>query len=125
LRKVVAPHGFTVEAVPLKSNTLHLDCAIGMVKEGLLVICNDVLPEGLPKSLRDWERIDVTEEQALHLGTNGFSISPTVHVTDPEFRSIGDRIARHGVTVEYVDFSISRSFGGSFRCSTQPLWRET
>ncbi|MGE8552594.1 hypothetical protein [Chryseobacterium jejuense] len=25
--------------------------------------------------------------------------------------------------VEYIDFSISRSFGGSFWCSTQPLSR--
>jgi glycine amidinotransferase len=36
----------------------------------------------------------------------------------------GDRIAAHGVTVEYVDFAITRGFGGSFRCTTQPLWRE-
>jgi N-dimethylarginine dimethylaminohydrolase len=79
----------------------------------------------LPKSLRDWDRIQATEEQALRLGTNGFPISPEVYVTDPEFRNIGDQIEKHGVMVEYVDFPISRSFGGSFRCSTQPFWRET
>jgi N-dimethylarginine dimethylaminohydrolase len=125
LRKLVAPHGYTVETVPLKSNTLHLDCAIGMVREGLLTVCAAVLPEGLPKSLRNWEQIAVTEAQALRLGTNGFPISPEVYVTDPEFRDIGAQIEKHGVTVEYVDFPISRGFGGAFRCSTQPLWRET
>lgn len=125
LRKLLTPHGYTVETVRVKSNTLHLDCAIGLVREGLLVASSAVLPEGLPKSLRDWERIEVTEDEALRLGTNGFPISPTVHVTDPAFRRIGDQIARHGITVEYVDFAISRSFGGAFRCSTQPLWRES
>jgi glycine amidinotransferase len=125
LSKLLVPHGYTVETVRVKSNTLHLDCAIGMIREGLMVACDAVLPEGLPKSLRDWERIEVTEEEALQLGTNGFAISPQVHVTDPAFRRIGDQIAKRGITVEYVDFSISRSFGGAFRCSTQPLWRET
>lgn len=125
LRKLVAPHGYSVERVPLKSNTLHLDCAIGMVREGLLTVCREVLPEGLPRSLRDWEQIAVTEPQALRLGTNGFPINPDVYVTDPEFRDIGARIEQHGIHVEYVDFPISRSFGGAFRCSTQPLWRES
>lgn len=74
--------------------------------------------------LRDWDRIEVTEEDALRLGTNGFPVSPSVHITDPEFRHIGEQIAKRGVTVEYVDFAISRGFGGAFRCSTQPLWRE-
>jgi glycine amidinotransferase len=125
LRKLLAPHGYTVETVRLKANTLHLDCALGMVREGLMTVCDEVLPEDLPKSLRDWTRIAVTEPQALRLGTNGFPINPNVYVTDPEFRGIGDQIEKHGVKVEYVDFPISRGFGGSFRCSTQPLWRET
>ncbi|WP_127914969.1 hypothetical protein [Prescottella agglutinans] len=29
-----------------------------------------------------------------------------------------------GVTVEYVDFAVTRSFGGAFRCTTQVLRRE-
>jgi hypothetical protein len=36
----------------------------------------------------------------------------------------GSKEQLNDVTVEYVDFSISRSFGGAFRCSTQTLWRE-
>lgn len=36
---------------------------------------------------------------------------------------VGERLAGRGVRVEYVDFSITRSFGGSFRCSTQALSR--
>jgi len=35
-----------------------------------------------------------------------------------------NQLAQRGITVEYIDFTISRSFGASFRCSTQPLVRE-
>ena len=124
LANLLAPQGFAVEAVRLKPNFLHLDCALGLVREGLLVACADAMPDGLPKVLRDWERIDASEDEATRLGTNGLPVSPNVYVTDPVFRRIGDQIARRGITVEYVDFAISRAFGGAFRCSTQALWRE-
>jgi N-dimethylarginine dimethylaminohydrolase len=124
LRKVVSHFGYSVEEVRLNPSILHLDCAIGMVKEGLMIVCEDALIDGIPKSLSDWTQIAATESEASRLGINGFPINPSAYVTDPEFRSIGDQIERYGVEVEYVDFSISRSFGGAFRCSTQPLWRE-
>lgn len=122
LRKYLGPHGFTVEQVPLQPHVLHLDCALGLVREGLLLVYEERLTEGLPPSLRDWDRIAVTEE-AAGLGVNGLPISSDVYITDPEFARLGGEIERHGVRVEYVDFAISRTFGGSFRCSTQPLSR--
>ena len=124
LRKLMAPHGYTVEMVRMKPNLLHLDCAMGLVREGLVVVYEDGLLDGLPRSLKDWVRIPVSQEEAMTLGTNGLPITPDVYVTDPVFRRIGDAVQKHGVKVDYVDFSISRSFGGAFRCSTQTLWRE-
>ncbi|WP_156740697.1 hypothetical protein [Occultella aeris] len=50
---------------------------------------------------------------AALLATNGLPLSPDVYVTDPEFRRIGDQLERHRVVVEYVDFAITRSFGGA------------
>ena len=60
----------------------------------------------------------------MNLGTNGRPISPDAYVSDPALRRIGEAIARHGVAVEYVEFSVSRAFGAAFRCPTQALWRE-
>lgn len=125
LRKLLAPAGYTVESVLLKPDILHLDCAMGMVREGLLAIYVDGLLNGVPKALADWDRISVSQEEAANLGTNGLPISPTVYVTDPFFKRIGNEVEKRGIQVEYVDFQISRGFGGAFRCSTQPLWRET
>jgi glycine amidinotransferase len=125
LRKLLSPVGYTVEVVPLKPDILHLDCAMGLVREGLVVVYEDGLLNGVPKALAGWARIPVSQAESATLGTNGLPISPSVYVTDPIFKRIGDEVAKHGIQVEYVDFRISRGFGGAFRCSTQPLWRET
>lgn len=124
LRHLLSPRGYTVEPVRLAPNFLHLDCALGLIREGLLVTCPDALPDGLPAVFDDWDRIEVAEQEGIDLATNGLPIGPDVYITDPVFAAVGDRVAAHGVTVEYVDFAITRSFGGSFRCTTQSLWRE-
>lgn len=121
-RKLLSPHGYTVEIVRLRPHFLHLDCVMSLAREGVVVVHEDALLDGLPL-LREWARIPVTEGEAMGLGVNGLPINPLVDVTDPAFRRVGDAIARHGITVEYVDFRISRGFGGAFRCSTQPLLR--
>lgn len=123
LSKLITPLGYTVEQVRLHPNILHLDCALSMVKSNLMVICQEAFLDGIPVILSDWTAIHVTLEEASNLATNGLPLSPEVYITDPVFKHIGDQIEQHGVKVEYVDFKITRSFGGSFRCSTQPLLR--
>ena len=123
LSKLLSPLGYTVEQVRLHPDILHLDCAWGLIKPGLMVVCNDAFLDGIPAVVKDWTPIHVTLEEASNLATNGLPLSQEVYVTDPVFKHIGDQIEQHGVTVEYVDFKITRSFGGSFRCSTQPLLR--
>lgn len=123
LEKLLKPQGYAVEEVRLHPDILHLDCALGLVKDGLMVICEDAFLDGIPSLLKNWKRIDVTLHEAMNLATNGLPVSSEVYITDPAFKHIGEQIEKHGIKVEYVDFSISRSFGGSFRCSTQPLLR--
>ena len=123
LRKLLKPQGYTVEQVRLHPDILHLDCALGLVKKGLMIICEDAFLDGIPAALKDWKKIHVTLDEAMNLATNGLPVSPEVYITDPAFKHIGDQIEQENIKVEYIDFSISRSFGGSFRCSTQPLLR--
>ncbi|MHC5354957.1 dimethylarginine dimethylaminohydrolase family protein [Myroides sp. LJL115] len=123
LSKLMSPFGYTLEKVRLHKDILHLDCALGLVKPNLMLICKEAFLDGIPSILKDWDAIEVTLKEAGNLATNGLPISPEVYVTDPVFKHIGDQIESYGVKVEYVDFEITRSFGGSFRCSTQPLLR--
>ncbi len=123
LRKLLAPSDYQVQEVRLHPEILHLDCALGLVRDGLMVVCPDAFLDGIPSALSQWDRIPVTLNQAGQLATNGLPISPEIYVTDPVFEKIGSQLERRGIKVEYVDFKISRSFGGAFRCSTQALLR--
>lgn len=123
LSKLITPLGYTVEQVRLHPNILHLDCALGLIKPKLMIICEEAFLDGVPAIIKDWTAIPVTLEEAGNLATNGLPLSTEVYVTDPVFKHIGDQIEQNGIKVEYVDFKITRSFGGSFRCSTQPLLR--
>lgn len=116
--------GYTVEQVPLDPDVLHLDCALSLVREGLMIVSEEALTQGIPDSLKDWDRIVVPLESVKHLTVNGLPISPETYVTDPAFEGpVGRELEKRGITVRYVDFSVSRSLGGSFRCSTQALLR--
>ncbi|MEV6214599.1 amidinotransferase [Nocardia sp. NPDC051833] len=123
LAKYLEPFGFTVTPVRLPAHVLHLDCALGLVRQGLLIACPDRLPDGLPAPLRGWDMIEVDEDEAAAMATNGLPIDADTYITDPEFARVGDALKERGVIVEYIDFSVSRLFGGAFRCSTQPLLR--
>ncbi|GAB2568167.1 dimethylarginine dimethylaminohydrolase family protein [Nocardia heshunensis] len=123
LSKYLEPFGYTVTPVDLPEHVLHLDCAIGLVREGLLIACPERLPSGLPEVLRGWEQIEVSEDQAAAMATNGLPIDPQTYILDAEFTDVGTALQARGITVEYLDFSVSRLFGGAFRCSTQPLLR--
>ncbi|MCU1645214.1 MAG: amidinotransferase [Nocardia sp.] len=123
LAKYLRPHGFKVTVVSMPPHVLHLDCALGLVREGLIITCPDRLPAGLPEPLQDWEHIEVTEDEAAAMATNGLPIDSSTYIIDPEFERVGSALQARGITVEYLDFAVSRSFGGAFRCSTQPLNR--
>ncbi|MEU3020863.1 hypothetical protein ABZ635_26155 [Nocardiopsis sp. NPDC007018] len=123
LRKFLAPYGRVVEEVRLHPGMLHLDCALGLVREGLMIVCEEALLDGVPESLDAWDTIPVSFDQATALATNGLPLNPRTYVTDPEFEDVGERLGAFGVRVEYVDLRATRSLGGAFRCSTQPLAR--
>ncbi len=123
LDKFLKPQGYMVEEVRLHPDILHLDCALGLIKEGLMLICESAFLDGIPDKLKDWKKITVSLQEATNLATNGLPVSPELYITDPAFEHLGKQIEQEGVQVEYIDFAISRSFGGAFRCSTQALLR--
>ncbi|WP_431811089.1 dimethylarginine dimethylaminohydrolase family protein [Lysinibacillus sp. FW12] len=123
LRNLASNFDYTVVEVPLHPTILHLDCALSLVRNGLMIVCEEAFLDGIPEQLKDWDKIHVSLEDAARLATNGLPVNEQVYITDKEFTWIGEQLEQKGITVEYVDFKISRSFGGSFRCSTQPLLR--
>lgn len=123
LKSYLSHWGYDVIQVPLRKEVLHLDCALSLVREGLMIVCEEAFLNGIPALLADWDKISVPFKDISHLAINGLPINESTYVLDPQFEYIAEQLRARGITVEYVDFKISRSFGGSFRCSTQPLIR--
>lgn len=123
LKAYLSHWDYEVIEVPLKKEVLHLDCALSLVRDGLMIVCEEAFLEEVPEALKDWDRILVPFKDIAYLAVNGLPVNESVYILDPQFEYIAEQLKSRGITVEYVDFSISRSFGGSFRCSTQPLVR--
>ena len=124
LKSYLSTFGYQCRAVRIQGNIAHLDCVISLVRDGLMIVCEDCLPDGLPEEFASWDKILVPSEAADRLAVNGLSINEEVYVTDTAFReTVGKELEKRGIHVEYLDFRITRTFKGSFRCSTNPLLR--
>ncbi|MDO4489062.1 MAG: arginine deiminase family protein [Eubacteriales bacterium] len=124
LKQLLEPQGYTVTEVKLTPDVLHLDCAMSLVREGLMIVSEEAFVDGVPEIFDGWDKIKVDPEQIKYLALNGLPIDDKTYITDYMFKdTIGGELEKRGITVEYVHFDISRSYGGSFRCSTQPLLR--
>lgn len=74
LRNLASNFDYSVVEVPLHPSILHLDCALSLVREGLMIVCEEALIDGIPKQLKDWDKIHVSLEDAAKLATNGLPI---------------------------------------------------
>ena len=124
LRDYLAPYGYEVIEVKLQGHILHLDCALSLVREGLMIVCEESFVDGIPEAFKDWDRISVSEIYAMNMAVNGLPVSPEVYITDIVFKnSVGKELEARGVKVEYLDQAATRSYSGSVHCSTQPVLR--
>ena len=117
--------GYRVIPVALRSNVLHLDCALALIKPGLLVWCPQKLIDGLPMSLRDWDKIEVSVDEANRLATNGLVLEEgrvdrrrRQRARDRRAAQAQDR--RHPPALRRPDPA-----GGGLRCAHHPLLRES
>jgi N-dimethylarginine dimethylaminohydrolase len=117
--------GYRVIPVALRSNVLHLDCALGLVQPGLLVYCPGKLIDGLPMSLRNWDKIEVSPEEANLLATNGLVLEEGRIVVDADNRRVIEELKRRKVDVIPIEFDGPIRLGGGLRCAHHPLLRES
>ena len=76
------------------SNVLHLDCALALIKPGLLVWCPQKLIDGLPMSLRDWDKIDGLGRGSDLLATNGLVLEEGRVIVDADNARVIERAAQ-------------------------------
>jgi glycine amidinotransferase len=116
---------YRVLAVAMKSNVLHLDCALALIKPGLLVWCPEKLIDGLPMSLRDWDKVTVSVDEANRLATNGLILEEGRIIVDADNGRVIEELRRRKIDVIPVPFDGPIAFGGGLRCAHHPLLRES
>ncbi|MEM7335120.1 MAG: arginine deiminase family protein [Chloroflexota bacterium] len=106
-------------------DVLHLDCSFLPVGNHFALIYPDGLRD-LPAALREsYETIEVTQEEQQSLATNVLSISPEIVVSRPTSMRINKILRDRGLEVIEVPYTDPPKTGGSFRCCTLPLHRQT
>ncbi len=116
---------YKVIPVALRSNVLHLDCALGLVKPGLLVWCPEKLIDGLPMSLRSWDAVTVSRDEANKLATNGLVLEEGRIIVDADNARVIGELRNRGIDVIPLPFDGPIATGGGLRCAHHPLWRES
>ena len=116
---------YRVIPVALKSHVLHLDCAMALIQPGLVIHCPRKLIDGLPMSLRDWDKIEVSPEEATLLATNGLILEPGRVIIDADNQRVFDELRKRKVDVIALPFDGPIRLGGGLRCAHHPLLRES
>lgn len=117
---------FNVIAIPFKEKYLHLDCVFNVVSPEVALI----YPPALTKKDIDffgsrYELIEVSEEEQFQLGTNVLSIGNKRLFSLPVNKNVNTELRNRGFEVIEVDITEIIKSGGSFRCCTLPILRET
>lgn len=122
--EIVASELEKSDTVP-SANALHLDCCFQPIGKDQAIICRAGF-----KQQSEFERLfnafnclEISAEEMSVMGSNVFSISPEVIVSDSSFRRINAAMRQMGFTVEEIAYQEVAKMGGLFRCSTLPLER--
>lgn len=116
---------YRVIPVALRSNVLHLDGALALIKPGLLLYCPGRLIDGLPMSLRDWDKIEVSIDEANGMATSGLVLDEgRIIVDEDNVRVIGE-LRQRRMDVIPIQFDGPRKMGSGLRSAYHPLLRES
>jgi glycine amidinotransferase len=116
---------YRVIPVALRSNVLHLDCALGLIKPGLLVWCPEKLIDGLPMSLRGWDAITVSTEEANRFAANSLILEEGRVIADADNARVIEELRKRQVEVIPIAFDAPIGCSGGLRSVHHPLLRES
>lgn len=113
-----------------RQNALHLDCCFQPIGKDKAIL----FPGGF-KNQEDLDFlvdffgkeniIEIDREEMYHMNSNVFSISPTVIVSENNFKRLNSLLREKGFTVETIPYGEISKQEGLLRCSTMPLRRRS
>ncbi|MFB5196756.1 dimethylarginine dimethylaminohydrolase family protein [Neobacillus sp. KR4-4] len=117
---------FKVITIPFKDKYLHLDCIFNVVSpEVALIYPNALRKKDIDFFASRYELIEVSQEEQFQLGTNVLSIGNKRVFSLPVNGNVNKQLRNRGFEVIEVDITEIIKSGGSFRCCTLPILRES
>ena len=124
LARYIERWGYTVHAMPIKGPILHALGIMCLLREGLLMAHLPALAEGLPEPLKNWDVIEITEDEMNAHATVGVSLDDKHHMIDPRFNRVMDELGKRGIEAVPTPCDAIAFWGGAIRCITLPLKRD-
>ena len=114
-----------VIAVAMRSNTQHLEDCLALLSEGLLVFCPDRLIDGLPMSLRGWDKIALSSEEVAAMATQVLVLEPGRVVVEEGNARVIEELRRRKIDVIPLPFGEPVRRGCGLRAAHLALLRES
>ena len=126
LQKVLGDEYEVIE-VPLKARFFHLDLVLSAPRDGLVMVAPEAFVDGVPKYFDDWDKIEVTADQAMHGALNGLPVDSKNYILGynekDDMKWLVKQMEEKGIKVHLVWFNEHNKRDGSIRCATQQLLR--
>ncbi len=124
LKRYIERYGYKVHPMPIRGPILHALGIMCLLREGLLMAHLPALKDGLPEPLRNWDLIEITEQEMNAHATVGVSLDNHHYMLDPQFNRIMDELVTRGVEPVPTRCDAIGYWGGAIRCITLPLVRD-
>ena len=118
--------GWELHAYAFDAHFLHLDVQIGMLAEGLAVVCVEAVEPELVGWLRSKRirTIPITYADTMQLGSNVVALGNERVLVPASSKNLVAACRAEGLTVYDPDVSMIGNGGGAVHCMCQPLRRD-
>jgi N-dimethylarginine dimethylaminohydrolase len=118
--------GWELHAYAFDAHFLHLDVQIGMLAEGLAVVCVEAVEPELVGWLHSKRirTIPITYADTMQLGSNVVALGNERVLVPASSKNLAAACRAEGLTVYDPDVSMISNGGGAVHCMCQPLRRD-
>lgn len=122
LKKILKDE-YTIIPLRLKPKFLHLDVVLTIINPGLMIVYKDGLEEESYNLLKQYDKIEITEEEQFELATNVFVVDSKTIIMNANHTRLASELQKRNINVILLDMAETAKDGGAFRCTTCPIER--